>query len=69
MFGFTFLSDPTLRFACMGLIALRAFCLTTPPFGHPSKGGEWTAQGIIHHSTFFIIIFRAKNINHWFSIF
>jgi hypothetical protein len=29
----------------VGLIALRAFCLATPPFGHPSKGGEWAAQG------------------------
>ena len=25
----------TLRFACVVLIALCAFCLTTPPFGHP----------------------------------
>ena len=38
---------PTLRFAYVGLLALRASCLTTPPCGHPSKGGEWAVQGIM----------------------
>jgi hypothetical protein len=55
MFGFTFLSDPTLRLSRCGVTCTSCVLPYHPPFGHPSKGGEWAAQGIIHHLSFLIL--------------